>query len=111
VRAAVDWENLQTMLSSAETPWKPQGAGWFDSAVCRNLEQWRPRRYRPGFDVADTRRRLLWDEGCSKCPVRSDCLTSALAVPGGGTGIYAGTLPDDRVQHRLGLELFARLDA
>ena len=107
----MSWEALQIMLSSAETPWTPHGTGWFDSAICRNLEPWRPRRFSPGFDVADTRRRLLWDQGCSKCPVRSDCLTAALSEPTGGTGIYAGTLPDDRVRHRVGLELFARLDA
>ena len=83
----VRWPLLLPELPDSPTP------GWESRAACRDMDPAlffpdHPHRPRPADEVV---------LACGRCPVRGDCLLSALKVsPEADDGIWGGTSPADR---------------
>ena len=105
---------LLALLNTADTPWSPSGDNyWRDNALCKGSPTpvWVPNDYDEAW--MDQRRRDLFRNYCTRCTVRSDCLTSALGDNPRGAdtaGIYAGTTPSERYHYRTELLAVASID-
>ena len=105
---------LLALLNTADTPWSPSGDNyWRDDALCKGSPTpvWVPNDYDEAW--MDQRRRDLFRNYCTRCTVRSDCLTSALGDNPRGAdtaGIYAGTTPSERYHYRTELLAVASID-
>jgi hypothetical protein len=105
---------LLALLNTAVTPWNPSGDNyWRDNALCKGSPTpvWVPNDYDEAW--MDQRRRDLFRNYCTHCPVRSDCLRSSLGTDPRGAdtvAIYAGTTPSERYHYRQELLAVASME-
>lgn len=71
--------------------------GWIEEAICPQTD---PEIFFP--EKGSSSRQAL--KVCASCPVKLDCLTTALHSPYGAIGIWGGTTPDERKSLRRRIE-------